>query len=74
MEIKIGIRQSNRELTVETDTTVNDLVDHINKALADGSVFTVADNKGRHMIVPAAALAYVEAGSAAPRPVGFGIA
>ncbi|EFG48347.1 hypothetical protein HMPREF0183_0315 [Brevibacterium mcbrellneri ATCC 49030] len=73
MEIKIGIRQSNRELTVDVDATVEDITAQINEAISQGTVLSLKDAKSRTVLVPAQALAYVEVGSETAHRVGFGI-
>ena len=73
MEIKIGIRQSNRELTVDVDSSVEDITAQVNEAIAQGTVLTLKDSKNRTVLVPAQALAYIEAVSETAHRVGFGI-
>jgi hypothetical protein len=46
----------------------------VSKALGDGGALTLDDEKGRRVIVPVDALAYVEVGEETVRRVGFGIA
>lgn len=73
VEIKIGIQHSARELTLETDQTAEELEKAISAALAGKStLLTLADEKGRKVIVPADKLAYVEIGEPTARRVGFG--
>lgn len=72
MEIKIGVSHINREVVVETDESAEAVAAMIAEALADGTLFTVADSKGRQVLVPAAQIAYVELGAETARPVGFG--
>ncbi len=43
MEIKIGIRQSNRELTVDVDSSIEDITAQVNEAIAQGTVLTLKD-------------------------------
>lgn len=73
MEVKIGVRQAPRELVIETDATAEEISQQVDEALSSGSTFVLADEKGRKVIVPAAALAYVETGSTQQHPVGFGL-
>lgn len=73
MEVKIGIVQTARELVVETASTQDDVAQALSKAISDGSVFELADDKGRKVLVPAAQLAYVEIGEAGERRVGFAL-
>jgi hypothetical protein len=73
VEVKIGIQNAPRELAVETDDTAGDLERSLTAALADGGVFTVRDEKGGRILIPANKIAYIELGSAEPRRVGFGV-
>ncbi len=72
MEVKIGIQMAQRELVVETTQTAHQIEQALAAALADGTVFQLADDKGRIVLVPAGKVAYVELDSAEPRRVGFG--
>ena len=73
MEIKIGVRSVHRELVVETDLTAEQVEEELRNALAaERGVFAVADTKGRKVVVPVAALGFVEIGEDEQRPVGFG--
>jgi hypothetical protein len=71
MEIKIGVQNISREITLDTDDTA----DAVAKAIAEGmagATIEFHDGKGRRVIVPSAALGYVEMGSEEKRRVGFG--
>lgn len=73
MEVKIGVRSVHREIVVETDLTAEQVEDEIRNALAaERGVFALTDAKGRRVIVPVAALGFVEIGEDEQRPVGFG--
>ena len=72
MEIKIGIQHVARELAVETDATAADIEASLRKALADGSLVGLTDEKGRKVLVPADKIAYIDLGEEKARPVGFG--
>jgi len=72
VEIKIGIQHVAREITVETESTAKDVEANLEKALADGSLLAVTDEKGRKVLVPADKIAYVDLGQEKPRTVGFG--
>ena len=74
MEIKIGMRQTNREIVLESEQTRDDITAAVSKALGDGAALTLDDEKGRRVIVPVDALAYVEVCEETVRRVGFGIA
>lgn len=72
MEVKIGVQNVTRELTIDTDQSGEDIEATIAKALSgDEPVVTLTDAKGRKVIVPVAKLAYVELGSPTVGQVGF---
>lgn len=71
MEVKIGVQNASRELTMDLDTDPEQLTKDINGALGGGEVLSLTDTKGRTLLVPAGALAYVEIGTSATGPVGF---
>ncbi|MCM3887416.1 DUF3107 domain-containing protein [Frankia sp. R82] len=73
MEVKIGVRQVGRELVLEIDQTAEAVAAQVGEAVKSGSgVLTLADEKGRQVLVPIEALAYVEIAATSPRRVGFG--
>ncbi|PKQ24568.1 MAG: DUF3107 domain-containing protein [Actinobacteria bacterium HGW-Actinobacteria-5] len=72
MEIKIGIQHVARELTVETEATGAEVETDLRKALADGTMLAITDEKGRRVLVPADKIAYIDLGQEKTRPVGFG--
>ena len=72
MEVKIGIQSAPRELVVETETAVEEVERALTSALADGGVFTLRDDKGGRLLIPAEKIAYVELGGSEQRRVGFG--
>ena len=71
MEIKIGMRQTNREIVLESDQTRDDVTAAETKALGDGGAPTLDDEKGRRYLVSTDRVAYVEIGEPARRAVGF---
>ena len=72
MEVKIGIQSVTRELVVETSSSAEEITEALREAVSDGTVLTVADDKGGTVLVPADKIAYVELGHGEPRRVGFG--
>lgn len=72
MEVKIGIADVPRELTVRTATEAEELINSLRGAVESGGLFELSDEKGRRVIVPAARVAYLDLGAADERPVGFG--
>ncbi len=74
MEVKIGVQYAARELSVSTEAEPEAVLDQLTKAIADDSVFTLTDDKGRTVAVPAARVAYLDFTSDSGRKVGFGLA
>ncbi len=72
MEVKIGIQMAARELVIQTTASAGEIEQALAAALADGTVFALADDKSRTVLVPAGKIAYVEIDAAEPRRVGFG--
>ncbi len=71
MEIKIGVQHAQRELVVESNASADDVQKQVADALAAGGVLSLADNKGRTVVVPVEKLAYVEIGGGVAGQVGF---
>ena len=74
MEVRIGVLQSLKELSIEVDATVEEVAKAVDEAMAsERQVVWFTDAKGRRIGIPSAKLAYVEieVGSEARR-VGFG--
>lgn len=72
MEVKVGIRDVPREVSVETKASAADVESALLDALQGNGIFTLTDEKGRKVLVPAAQVAYVDLGTENARPVGFG--
>ena len=72
MEIKVGIQHVNREIVVETTESAADIQASLATALSDETFFTVTDERGRKVLIPAAKIAYVDLGEENARKVGFG--
>jgi len=76
MEIRIGITQALREITIEIadDKARAAFKSAVEAAIAGKSdVVTVVDDKGREVLVPSAKIAYVEFGAPdGSRKLGFG--
>ena len=72
MEVKIGIVDVARELALKVDVPADELVESLGRALKDGGLFELTDDKGRRVVVPASRVAYLDLGTADERPVGFG--
>lgn len=72
MEVKIGVQQSAREISLETDRSPEDITGDVRAAIADGGILSLEDDKGRRVLIPADRIAYVEISPATSRRVGFG--
>jgi hypothetical protein len=72
VEVKIGIQSVPRELVVDTKSSFEEIERSLTAAVADGTIFVLADDKGGKVLVPADKIAYVELGGAEPRRIGFG--
>ncbi|MGH3814020.1 MAG: DUF3107 domain-containing protein [Pseudonocardiaceae bacterium] len=74
MEIKIGVADSPRELTVSTTDSPDQVEALVTEALQNTrGLLTLVDDKGRRYMVPASRVAYVEIGPADSRRVGFSV-
>lgn len=72
MEIKIGVQNSPREIVLDSQENADKVAELLQTALkGEGGVLTLADSKGRTVIVPASAIAYVELGEETHRTIGF---
>lgn len=73
MEVRIGIIQSPREISFESDQAADEVRQAVESALAEGKqpLVTFTDAKGKQYLVPTAAIAYVELGGDSGRKVGF---
>ncbi|MGH8961489.1 MAG: DUF3107 domain-containing protein [Jatrophihabitantaceae bacterium] len=73
MEVKIGVLHTPREIVVESSQTPDEVEQLVATALksVDGQL-SLADEKGRKVIVPANLVAYVEIAQADRGRVGFG--
>jgi len=72
LEIKIGLRNTARELSFESEASAADIEQAVANAIDSGSkLIRLVDNKGKLFIVPVDALAFVEVGAEEVRRVGF---
>lgn len=72
MEIRIGIINSGRELSFETDAKAADVQKQVADALDQNAThITLSDVKGNSYLVPTANLGYIELGTEESRRVGF---
>jgi hypothetical protein len=71
VEVRIGVQNVSREITLETDMTADKVAKAVAEALG-GATLDLTDDKGRRVVVPSAAIGYVEIGESDKRRVGFG--
>lgn len=73
MEVKIGVQNAARELSVDTDIEPDAVLASLDTALKDDSLFTITDSKGHTVAVPADKIAYLYFNADSGRKVGFGL-
>lgn len=72
MDVKIGIKQSNRELSFDSSESAKELEKKIAGAIeSEAKLISLTDSKGNVFLVPTKALAYIEIGAEEQRRVGF---
>ncbi|WP_152347998.1 DUF3107 domain-containing protein [Brevibacterium sp. CFH 10365] len=71
MEIKIGVKQTQREIVLETDEEAKALATRVEETIQSEGLLTFTDTKGRQVFVPSASLGYLEIGAESARRVGF---
>lgn len=74
MEVKIGVQDSPRELSLESTQSPEEIRAAVQGALDSGQMLALTDDRGRLILVPATRIAYVEIGAATSRRVGFATA
>ena len=72
MEVKIGVQNVAREVTLESDQSPEEVEALVTEALATGGTLSLVDGTGRRVLVPVATLGYVDIGTAKKGSVGFG--
>lgn len=72
MDIKIGVQDTPREISLESDDSVESVTAAVEAAIAKGGLLSLKDDRGRTVLVPGAKIAYVEIGPATRGKVGFG--
>jgi hypothetical protein len=74
VEVKIGVADSPRELTVSTADSPDEVEALIVEAMRNTQgMLTLIDDKGRRYMVPTARVAYIEIGPGDSRRVGFSV-
>lgn len=72
MDISIGIINSPRELSFESNQSVSEVEKTVQTAIDSGAkLIRLVDSKSRVFLIPVASFAYIEVGSELSRRVGF---
>lgn len=72
MEIRIGIRDNQREVSFESNLSVADANKLINEAFSQKlDLLKFEDEKGKTILIPLATIAFIEIGAEQNRRVGF---
>ena len=72
MDIKVGIQHVNREIIVDSSETADAIEKAFAKAVADGGLLSLIDQRGRKVLIPADSIGYLDVGEENARHVGFG--
>jgi hypothetical protein len=71
MEVKIGVQNASRELTIDTTLDADGVEKAVAAALKEGGVLSLTDSKGRRVVVSGEKLAYVDISTSVSGQVGF---
>lgn len=72
MEIRIGLAESPRELSITSTKGQDELLSEVTQAIESGaSTVTLDDERGMKYVVRTERILYVELGTSTPRAVGF---
>jgi len=71
MEVKIGVQNVTREITIDSTLDADGVEKAIAAALEDGGLLALTDSKGRRVVVPGEKLAYVDISTSTTGQVGF---
>jgi hypothetical protein len=71
MEVKIGVQNANRELSIDTTLDTDEIEAAVAAALKEGGLLSLSDAKGRRIVVPGEKLAYVDITTSVTGQVGF---
>jgi hypothetical protein len=74
VEVKIGVADSPRELSVSTSDSPDQVEALVMDAMRNTQgLLTLVDDKGRRYMIPSSRVAYVEIGPGDTRRVGFAV-
>jgi hypothetical protein len=72
VEIKIGVQDTAREISLDSNQTADEVIASVEAAVSAGSLLSLVDDRGRTVLVPAGKISYVEIGAPTKGRVGFG--
>lgn len=72
MELKIGIANVAREVSIDSEQTSLQVEEAVTKAIAENTPLRLEDAKGRVVLVPGAAIGFIDIGESTKSRVGFG--
>ena len=72
MEVRIGVQNVAREVVLESSQSAAEVGAAVTAAIKGGTALTLKDERGRTVIIPSGAIAFVEVGAEEARRVGFG--
>jgi hypothetical protein len=72
VEVTIGVQNVARELSVETDSSAEEVATAVEAAMTEGGVLRLVDTKGRTVLVPGRAVGWIQVGESEKGKVGFG--
>lgn len=72
MEVTIAVQNVAREITIETDLSPKEVHNRLAEALSSGSLVELTDAKGKQVLIPGAAIGWVQIGEPEKPKVGFG--
>lgn len=72
MDIKIGIKNSARELSFESSASAKELEASVRSAMdTEAKLISLTDSKGNVFLIPTKSITYLELGAEEARRVGF---
>jgi hypothetical protein len=72
VEIKIGVQETAREVSLDSNDHAEDVIAAVEAAISAGTVLRLVDDRGRTVLVPGSKIAYAEVGATTKGRVGFG--
>jgi uncharacterized protein DUF3107 len=73
VQVRVGVQFVPKELVVETSQSADEVQQALADALAAGNgVFTLTDQRGGRIVIPAGHVGYLEIAEEEDRQVGFG--